>query len=128
MKRYPRMGCLFGEEFFKAVGIESDHHFFANHQSWCRAALIDVDQFSDSFSVPAHVSFYELIAFLRKVALGPVARRSAGLREKNNRFSHRVWNILRAETLHYFSTHDDFKGDFCRLLQHSFHRTVLLHR
>lgn len=81
MNRYPRNGCLLGEELFESVGIKSDHHFFADHQGWCRAALVGVDKILDGLRILANITFFEHNPFLRKVAFGPCARWSARLGE-----------------------------------------------
>ncbi len=41
MNKYPRTGCLL-EELFELFGVKSDHHFVADHQRGCRAALVFV--------------------------------------------------------------------------------------
>ena len=88
INKYPRIGCLLGEELFKSVGVKSDHHFFADHQRGCRAALIFVDKIFDGQRILADVPFLKLDPFLRKVAFGPMAWRSARLREQNYIFGH----------------------------------------
>src|SRR4051794_6439306 len=90
MKRYPRTGCLFGHELFESVGVKSDHHFFADHQSGRRAALIFVNEILDGLWISADITFLVGDPFLRKVALGPVARWSARLCEQDYGLSH-VW-------------------------------------
>ena len=88
INRYPRIGCLVGEEFFESVGIKSDHHFFADHQRRCGAALVFVDEVLNSLRILADIAFFVWNAFLRKVALGPRTRWSARLRENNYGFCH----------------------------------------
>ena len=83
MKRYPRMGCLFGDELFNSVGVKSDHHFFANHQCRCRAALIFVNQIFDCLGILTDIPFLKFNPFLRKVAFGPMTRRSTRLCKQN---------------------------------------------
>lgn len=88
INKYPRNGRLFGEELFKSVGVKSDHHFFADHQCGCRAALIGVNEILNCLRILADVAFCVGDSFLRKVAFGPCARRSAWLCEQNYGFSH----------------------------------------
>jgi hypothetical protein len=88
MKKYPRTGCLFGHELFEAVGVKSDHHFFADHQGRRRAALVFVNEIVDCLRISADITFFVGNPFLRKVALGPIAGWSARLRKEDYGFSH----------------------------------------
>lgn len=88
MNRYPRSGFLFGEQLVESLGVKSDHHFFADHQRGCRAALVGVNEILNGFWIPADISFLVRDPFLRKVALGPGTRWSAWLRKQNYGFCH----------------------------------------
>lgn len=88
MNRYPRIGCLFGEELFDSVGVKSNHHFVADHQRGCRAALIFVNQIFDSLRILTDVPLLKLEPFLRKVAFGPMTRWSTRLCEQDYCFCH----------------------------------------
>ncbi len=84
------MGCLFGEKLVEALGVKSNHHFFADHQRGCRAALVGVYEILHGLRIPADVTFFKCDPFLRKVAFGPIARRSTRLGKQNYAFCH-VW-------------------------------------
>jgi len=70
------------------LGVKSDHHFVADHQRGCRAALVFVHKIFDRLRVAADVTFFEIDSFLRKVAFGPCARWSARLRKQNYGLCH----------------------------------------
>ena len=82
------MGCLFGEKLVEALGVKSNHHFVADHQSGCRAALVGVDEILNCLRISADITFLKCDPFLRKVAFGPGARRSTRLGEQNYHFCH----------------------------------------
>ena len=82
------MGWLFREKLVEAFGVKSNHHFFADHQRGCRAALVGVYEIFYGLWISADVTLFKFDPFLRKVAFGPRARRSTRLGEKNYAFCH----------------------------------------
>jgi hypothetical protein len=68
-----------GKHLVQTFGIEADHHLAVHNNGGSGAAVVFADQLKNGLLVYAYVLDFKLDTFLRKVALCPGARRSAGL-------------------------------------------------
>ena len=81
-----RVLALVAEELLKSLPVEADHDFVADDEGGRATAVVGADQRKDSLLVAADVLVLIRDTFLRKVGLGRLARRSAGLREQEHSF------------------------------------------